>query len=108
MARVRLHSLSLSGFKSFPDAVDLSFAEHAPTPEDNHQQLKFLRECLAGLTAQVCAIIDRRYHGRQSLEEIATWLSWKPASVKVALSRARRALAACVDRKFRLEEEDNR
>jgi len=25
MARVRLHSLSLAGFKSFPDKVDLTF-----------------------------------------------------------------------------------
>ena len=92
-------------FEQFADAVDRAFAEHAPTPKDNHQQLKFLRECLDALSAQVRTIIDRRYHGRQSLEEIAASLSWKPASIKVALSRARRALADCVARKLRLEEE---
>jgi len=85
-----------------------AFAEYAPTPEDNHEQLKLLRECLDKLTARVRTIIDLRYHGRQSLEEIATSLSWKSASIKVALSRARRALADCVDRKLRLEEEDLR
>jgi len=91
-------------FEEFADAVDLAFAEHAPTPEDNHEQLKLLRECLDGLTAQVRKIIDLRYNGRQSIQEIAAALSWTPASIKVALSRARRTLADCVGRKLRLEE----
>jgi len=92
-------------FEEFADAVDLAFAEDARTPEDNHQQLKFLRECLDELTARVRAMIDLRYHGRQSLDQIAAALSWTPASIKVALSRARRTLADCVGRKLRLEEE---
>jgi RNA polymerase sigma-70 factor (ECF subfamily) len=92
-------------FEELADAVDMAFAEHAPTPEENHQQLKLLRECLDELTARVRTIIDLRYNGRQSLEEIAASMSWTPASIKVALSRARRALADCVGRKLRLEEE---
>ena len=92
-------------FEEFADAVDRAFAEYAPTPDDNHQQLKLLRECLDGLTARVRKIIDLRYHGRQSLAEIAASLSWKPASIKVALSRARRALADCLARKLRHGEE---
>ena len=91
-------------FEEFADAVDLAFAEHARTPEDNHQQLKLLRECLDGLTVRVRTIIDLRYSGRQSLEEIAASLSWTPASIKVALSRARRTLADCVGRRRRGEE----
>jgi RNA polymerase sigma-70 factor (ECF subfamily) len=91
-------------FDDFADAVDLAFTEHAPTPEDNHLQLKFLRECIEGLTTRVRTIIDLRYNGRQSLEEIAASLSWTSASIKVALSRARRALADCIGRKLRLEE----
>ncbi len=35
-------------------------------------------------------MIDLRYNGRQSMDEIAAALSWTPASIKVALSRARR------------------
>ena len=91
-------------FEKFADAVDLAFAEHAPTPADNHQQIKFLRECLDRLTARVRTIINLRYSGGRSIEEIAASLSWTPASIKVALSRARRTLADCVGRKLRREE----
>ena len=91
-------------FEEFADAVDLAFAEHAPTPEDNRQQLELLRECLDALTARVRTIIDLRYSGGRSIDEIAGSLSWTPASVKVALSRARRTLADCVGRKLRQEE----
>jgi len=91
-------------FEEFADAVDLAFAENAPTPEDNHHQVKLLRECLNGLTARVRTIIDLRYSNHRSIDEIAASLSWSPASVKVALSRARRTLADCVGRKLRLEE----
>lgn len=91
-------------FEKFADAVDLAFAEHAWTPEDNHHQLKLLRECLDGLTTRVRTIIDLRYNGCESIDKIAASMSWTPASIKVALSRARRALADCVDRKLRREE----
>lgn len=91
-------------FEQFADVVDLAFAEHAPTPEENHAQLQHLRECLQGLTAKVRTMIDLRYSGRQSMDEIAAALSWTPASIKVALSRARRSLADCVGRKLRQEE----
>jgi len=94
-------------FDQFADAVDLAFAEHAPTPDDNHQRLKFLRECLGALTERVRTMIDRRYRG-QSLDEIAAALSWAPASIKVALSRARRSLADCVDHKLRQDQEGAR
>jgi RNA polymerase sigma-70 factor (ECF subfamily) len=91
-------------FEAFADAVDLAFAEHAPSPENNEQQLQFLRECLDELTARVRTIIDLRYASRQSVGEIAASLSWTPTSIKVALSRARRTLADCVGRKLRREE----
>ena len=91
-------------FEEFADAVDLAFAEHAPTPEDNDHQLKLLRECLDALTERVRTIVNLRYSGGQSIGEIAASLSWTPASIKVALSRARRALAECVGRKLRREE----
>lgn len=102
LASRRQHELP---FDEFADAVDLAFAEDARTPEDHRQQLQVLRDCLDELTDRVRTIIDRRYNGRQSLDEIAAALSWTPASIKVALSRARRTLADCVDRKLRLEEE---
>ena len=101
MASRRRHEIH---FEEFADAVDVAFAEHAPAPEDNDQQLELLRECLDGLTARVRTILDLRYSGRRSIDEIAASLSWTPASIKVALSRARRTLADCVGRKLRREE----
>ena len=91
-------------FDRFADAVDLAFAEYAPTPEENNSQLQLLRECLDRLTGRARTIIDRCYSGRQSIDEIAAALSWTPGSIKVALSRARRTLADCVGRKLRQEE----
>lgn len=90
--------------EEFVDVVDMAFAEHTPSPEDNHQQLKLLRECLTGLTARVRTMIDLRYRDRQSMDEIAASLSWTPGAIRVALSRARRTLADCVGRKLRREE----
>ena len=91
-------------FEEFADAVDLAFAEDARTPEDHHQHLKLLRKCLEELTARVRTMIDLRYSGCQSIDEIAASLSWTPASIKVALSRARRTLADCLGRRLRREE----
>ena len=91
-------------FEPFADAVDQAFAEHAPTPEDSDHQLNLLRECLTRLSSRVRTIIDLRYRSRQSIDQIAAALSWAAASIKVALSRARRTLADCVDRKRRQEE----
>ncbi|MEZ0268165.1 MAG: RNA polymerase sigma factor [Phycisphaerae bacterium] len=91
-------------FEEFADAVDLAFGEHAPSPEDDQERLQFLRECLGALTARVRSIIDLKYRDRRSIEEIAASLSWTAGSVKVALSRARRALADCVGRRLRREE----
>ncbi len=90
--------------EKFADAVDLAFSEQAPTPADNHCRLKLLRECLDRLTDRVRTIIDLRYSGQKSIDEIASSLSWTPASIKVALSRARRALADCVGRGLRRDE----
>ncbi len=97
----RLHEIA---FDQFADAVDTAFAEYAPTPEDNQRQLKFLRQCLDGLTSRIRTMIDLRYRGGQSMEQIAIAMSWTPGSVKVALSRARRCLADCVQRKLRQED----
>ncbi len=91
-------------FEQFANAVDVAFAEQAPTPQDNQQQLQFLRECVERLTLRVRTMIDLRYRGEKSMDEIAAAMQWTAGSVKVAMSRARRTLGECVDRKLRSEE----
>ncbi len=82
------------------DVVDQSFAEHEIPSEESVLRLRFLRECLGGLGAKARQIVELRYHGKRSMREIAADVSWKEAAVKVALSKARRALAACVKGKL--------
>lgn len=90
-------------FEEFADVVDLAFAEQTRTAADNQHELQLLRDCLQRLTQRVRTMIELRYQGRQSLDQIATALQWKTDSVKVAMSRARRVLSECVERKLRSE-----
>ncbi|GBL24745.1 hypothetical protein EMGBS6_15300 [Opitutia bacterium] len=48
--------------------------------------------------AQGGDLIRRRYHLGQMPEDIAPAVGWTPNSVRVALTRARQTLRACVDR----------
>ncbi len=86
------------------DVIDQAFAEHASNPDRIHQHLIFLRTCVERLAQRARYMLDLRYQGQKSLDEIAVAVGWKPASVKVALSRARRTLADCVSRKLRRQE----
>jgi len=90
--------------ETMAEVADQAFAEHGPSAEQSRERVKFLRECLERLAGRARAVIDGRYHDRKSLAEIAASIGWKVASVKVALSKARKALAECVSRKQRAKE----
>jgi RNA polymerase sigma-70 factor, ECF subfamily len=62
-----------------------------------------LAACLEELTERVRRMLNQRYQGGRSVPEIAREMGWTVDAVHVALSRARRALGDCVDRKTRLE-----
>jgi DNA-directed RNA polymerase specialized sigma24 family protein len=47
-------------------------------------------------------VIQQRYQDGKSNSAIATSMGWKLDSVKVALSRARKTLAACIERKLQM------
>ena len=100
--RARLRERQRS-FELLADVVGLAFDEHEPTGEDSRRRLKFLRDCLQGLGAQARRIVNLRYRDRRTLQDIAAAVSWKPDSVKVALAKARRALADCVNGKLRAQ-----
>ncbi|MCE9606069.1 MAG: sigma-70 family RNA polymerase sigma factor [Planctomycetia bacterium] len=91
-------------FEKFADIVDRAFVENATEGGDEHDQLELLKACIKELTERVRTLVELKYGSGKSIEEIASAVSWTSASVKVALSRARRSLADCVGRKSRREE----
>lgn len=96
-AEKRKHSREI-GFAAFADVVEQAFAEHPPAAADPGEILR-LRACLDQLAPRARAIVDARYRDDQCLDEIAEDLGWTTNSVKVALSRARKALGECIARR---------
>lgn len=86
---------------SMAEVVSQAFDEHAPAPEECRQRETALRDCLAKMKGRAREVVERHYRDRLGLAEIARELAWKADSVKVALSRARKSLAACVQARLR-------
>jgi RNA polymerase sigma-70 factor (ECF subfamily) len=59
-----------------------------------------LERCLEGLPSHLREVVDLRYHGGLSLEELANRLHRSVGSLQVALVRIRRLLRDCVERKL--------
>jgi RNA polymerase sigma-70 factor (ECF subfamily) len=89
---------------AFAEAAEAAFLENPPaaTGADAGEdpRLSHLRTCLGKLSAKTRLMLDARYAQSTSIESIAARLSWTTGSVKVALSKARRALGECVRRKL--------
>ena len=86
-----------------PEIVAQAFAEN----EDSlfHQaRMKALLDCVQGLRGRSRDVIEGFYGERQSIRQLAARLSWQEGSVKVALVRARKALADCVEVRLRSED----
>ena len=79
------------------EVVSLAFAENEKLLEADQERMKSLLECVKKLAGRSREIVEGFYQRRQSLREIAAALGWQEGSVKVALSRARKALADCVE-----------
>jgi RNA polymerase sigma-70 factor (ECF subfamily) len=86
------------------DIVAQAFQEHEVPPQANHQRMKSLLECLQRLSGRSRQVIEGFYRERKSLKILATDLGWQENSVKVALSRARKALADCVSVRLRSQQ----
>lgn len=78
------------------ETVAQAFTENEAAPEANHERMKSLLACLERLTGRSRDVIEGFYRRRQSVRELAATLDWKENSVKVALSRARKQLADCI------------
>jgi RNA polymerase sigma-70 factor (ECF subfamily) len=85
------------------EVISQTFQENDLTPQVNQLRMKSLLECLERLTGRSRDVIEGFYRGRKSVRDLAVSLDWKENSVKVALSRARKVLADCVEVKLRAQ-----
>jgi RNA polymerase sigma-70 factor (ECF subfamily) len=81
-----------------------AFDENEAAADVNRLRQKALVECLGTLSSRVRETVERRYRDRLPLPDIAARIGWGVASVKVALSRARKALLDCTRAKLRAAE----
>jgi RNA polymerase sigma factor (sigma-70 family) len=83
------------------DIIAQAFGEHEITPQANHLRMRSLLECLQKLSGRSREVIEGFYRDRKSLRELAGSMGWTENSVKVALSRARKVLADCINLRMR-------
>lgn len=82
----------------FSDEVLEALVASAPVVESmNDSQLAALPGCMKKLAPQARRVVDLFYEHEHKPQEIARILSWTPAAVSVALSRARGFLRRCIE-----------
>ncbi len=81
------------------DVLDVLAASHTGF-EMSASQMRFLDECIGALAPQARRIVALRYQNAMKPRHVAQALGWTPASVRVALSRARAAIRECVEKKL--------
>lgn len=89
--------------ESLVDVIGQAFDENPMTSSDDTVRQELLQECLESLAPKSREVIDRRYGEDLSVKDIADRMSWTVPSVKVALTRARKALSECVSAKWKRE-----
>ena len=96
--RDRSRRLKIFENDAIVDLVDAAFEERAP--EDLVEAKRsLLRRCLGTLAGTSRELLDLRYQKGLSLREIAGQLDRKEGAIQVALSRVRKWLADCVQRR---------
>jgi RNA polymerase sigma factor (sigma-70 family) len=86
------------------EVICQAFEENESPPQASQTRLRFLLECVGRLSGRSREVIEGFYRDRKSLKDLAAALAWQVNSVKVALSRARKVLADCVQTRVRAQE----
>lgn len=84
------------------DGIAQAFDENEESREESRNRQKHLAACVSALTERVRRMIDLRYHRRLAVPAIAQDVGWSVDAVHVALSRARKTLAECIQRRLHL------
>ena len=87
------------------DVISDAFLEDDVTAVADREQARALRQCVDELPARKRELVTLRYEGGASFDEISSQLGSTPSAVQRALSRIRKALRGCVQRRMRLAEE---
>jgi RNA polymerase sigma-70 factor, ECF subfamily len=90
------------------DVICDAFAENESVVGTHQERMGSLLQCLKRLSSRSRDVVEGFYHHRQSLKQIAAGIGWTEGSVKVALSRARKALADCVQSRLRVTVQESR
>ena len=102
LERQRRESRNLEGFSH---ALRTRVGEHmAGVPDDAHgDRLAALRGCVESLQAEAASVVRLRYKKRQSCQSIAETLDRTVTWVTSTLSRSRKVLRQCIERRLRVE-----
>lgn len=85
------------------ELVDQAFVEHEPSADYLLARQQALGECIGELPARSREMLRLKYERGLSSERVADELAQTVAAVLMALSRIRKALRECAERKLRLE-----
>jgi RNA polymerase sigma-70 factor (ECF subfamily) len=89
--------------EAIADAVCLAFEENSEHAEAPWRQ-GHLNECLSALTERSRSLLEKRYGKKMGITDIAAAVGLTIGSVNVTLSRARKALAACIGHRLHASE----
>jgi len=78
------------------EAAIIALTEDAPSPQAMKDKESALEGCLEQLTPKVRDLLWRRYSRRQSSTEMAAATGMTSTAVRVALTKARKALRDCI------------
>ena len=90
-------------FERVAEAVEAAFAETWIDAEAATVRARHLASCVDKLAPRARQLVDERYRRGRSIDEVARIVGWQPNPVKVALAKARRALAECIRRRMAKE-----
>jgi RNA polymerase sigma-70 factor, ECF subfamily len=89
------------------EVVCQAFEENEEVLDRHQDRMKALMRCLPRLTGRSRDVIVGFYQHRQSIKQLADALAWQANSVKVALSRARKMLADCIQVRLRSDAQES-
>ncbi|MBL6843373.1 MAG: sigma-70 family RNA polymerase sigma factor [Verrucomicrobiae bacterium] len=79
------------------EAAIIALTENAPSPQSMKDRESALEGCLEQLAPKVRDLLWRRYSRRQSSTEMADAAGMTSTAVRVALTKARKALRDCIN-----------
>ena len=103
--REKAFKLTRSVSPELIDVVSIAFLEDQTEAVTVTSESDALKECLRGLPSDKRVLIALRYESGASFDSISNQLNSTPAAIQRALSRVRKLLHGCIQKKLRLAEE---